>query len=232
MNGRWTIIVPDHRAARPEWPWHEAARFSSMHGRLAGSGATVWDVGAELGDHAAVFVQWGCRVVLLEPNPRAWPCIAATIEANEAEGSIDGWWFGFVGAEGDTVDDRIGFDGWPTAAAGECTERAGMAHLSGRPYPDPYPEQPTTSIDALVLAGLPRPDVLTIDVEGTELQVLRGASATLDVLQPVVWLSIHPELMAGYGDDPDAIPALMADFGYDGVLLGVDHEQHWRYDPR
>lgn len=232
VNDRWTIIVPDHRAARPEWPWHEAARFASMHDRLDGTGAVVWDVGAELGDHAALFVQWGCRVVLLEPNPRAWPCIAATIEANDAEGSVDGWWFGFVGADGPAVDDRIGFDGWPAAAAGICTDRAGMAHLSGRPDPDPYPHQPTSSIDALVAAGMSAPSALTIDVEGAELQVIRGARATLEDLRPVVWLSVHRELMAGYGDDPNELHLALLAAGYDGELLGVDHEEHELWVPR
>ena len=49
VNGRWPLWLPEHRAARPEWPWWEAARLSAMHHVLGQGGHTVWDVGAEIG---------------------------------------------------------------------------------------------------------------------------------------------------------------------------------------
>lgn len=237
VNDRWPIVVPDHRAARPEWPWHEASRFASMHDDLT-PGSMLWDVGTELGDHAAVYASWGLRLVLIEPNPAAWPCIAATIEANQAEGQVAAWWFGFVTdtASGDLdVAGRVGAPGtrrgWPEPAAGPCTERAGMAHLDGRPDPDPYPVQPATTVDVLVAAGFPPPDAMTIDVEGAELKVIRGAIQTIREHRPRLWISVHPELMAGYGDAPTDLSLELLAEGYVGTLLDTDHEEHWRWVP-
>lgn len=234
VNGRWPVLLPDHRADRPGWDQHEAARFESM--TALEPGKVLWDVGAELGDHAAVYASWGLVLVLIEPNPRAWPCIAATIDANDRRYNLAGWVWSFVGDQDDGIDPGRMYDGyggfrWPAASVGPCDGRAGMAHLSGRPDPDPYPVQPMTTIDALAATRLARPDALTIDVEGTELRVIRGAVATLEEHRPRIWLSLHRELMAGYGDDPDDLFALLLDLGYRGELLAVDHEEHWKWTP-
>lgn len=234
VNDRWPVLLPEHRARRPEWPWHESHRFEAMHTALP-AGAVLWDVGAELGDHAAVYASWGCRLVLIEPNPGAWPCLAATLEANGATGAIDAWCWSFVAdvETGELGPARFGTTAppWPPSAVGECTDRAGMAHLSGRPDPDPYPEQPVTTIDALVAAGAPAPYAMTIDVEGAELKVIRGAERTIAEHRPKIWLSVHPELLTGYGDDPAEIQQVMTGHGYRGRLLAVDHEEHWEWMP-
>lgn len=237
VNGRWPVLLPEHRARRPSWLTHEAARFQSIHDALE-PGQLLWDVGAELGDHAAVFAWWGLRLVLVEPNPRAWPCIAATIGANEASAQVAGWAWAFTGDHPDPLEpNRYGVGGgvaltWPPVAAGPCDERAGMAHLSGRPDPDPYDAQPTTTIDALVALGLPAPDALTIDVEGAELKTIRGAATTLEVHRPHLWISIHDELMRGYGDQPGELHRTLLEAGYRGRRLATDHEDHWEWTPR
>ena len=50
----------------------------------------------------------------------------------------------------------------------------------------------TISIDGLVgAASVPSPNVLKIDVEGAELDVLRGAQRTLEVCRPRIILEVH-----------------------------------------
>lgn len=53
---------------------------------------------------------------------------------------------------------------------------------------------PCVSIDNLVaFLGLKRLDWMKIDVEGAEVEVLRGALSTLQRLQPIVWMEVWKE---------------------------------------
>jgi FkbM family methyltransferase len=46
------------------------------------------------------------------------------------------------------------------------------------------------------------PDVIKIDVEGYECRVLSGLSHTIEEFRPVVFIEIHPDMLADYGDTP------------------------------
>lgn len=84
INGKWDILLPKHRAERPEWftaeGW-ERARLDAMSERI-GPGDVVYYVGAEEGEMAALCQMWGAEVVLFEPNPAAWPNIRSIFMAN------------------------------------------------------------------------------------------------------------------------------------------------------
>lgn len=54
---------------------------------------------------------------------------------------------------------------------------------------------PTVSIDAICQITETYPNVVKIDVEGAELEVLRGAIQTLSSARPVILLSTHSELL-------------------------------------
>jgi uncharacterized membrane protein YkgB len=64
------LILPEHRAARPEWRsergW-EKARHQSMKQHI-GATDVVYYIGAELGEFPALCAKWGAALVLIEPN--------------------------------------------------------------------------------------------------------------------------------------------------------------------
>lgn len=74
INGEFEIILPEHRAKRPEWyepqGW-EKPRLQSMHKNLK-KGDVIYYVGGEEGEMVALCQIWGAETVVFEPNPKVW----------------------------------------------------------------------------------------------------------------------------------------------------------------
>jgi hypothetical protein len=96
-NGMYDIVLPKHRADRPQWyspeGW-EKARLAALGNEItrqrdAGGEPVVYYVGAEEGEMAALCQIWGANVVLFEPNQRVWSNIKAIWEANALIGRPD-----------------------------------------------------------------------------------------------------------------------------------------------
>lgn len=97
--------------------------------------------------------------------------------------------------------------------------------------------QPTTSeaidvdvecLDGLTERGLPLPDLIKIDVEGTAAAVLRGAMKTIEKASPSIYIDLHGL------EEQRAVRSLQQDFGYcvqtlDGVPI-ADPTHAW-YSP-
>lgn len=240
VNGRWSLLLPRHRAERPEWliengGW-EPERLASMAEHL-GPADVVYDIGAEQGDLPGLWSSWGCDVVLVEPNPLAWPNIRAVWEANRFRAPL-AWWVGFASDREELPARRdvahpfgLGVHGWPACADGEAIGATGFRHLSQE-----ADVTSQTTIDRLTHLIARPPTAITIDVEGSELLVLRGAAATLDAHRPLVWVSVHTDRvwmdeMYG-GVDVDDVHAFMAGHGYVGNYLATDHEEHFFFEPK
>ncbi len=222
VSGRWRLVLPEHRAYRPGWDVWEVERIAAMRDRLS-AGDVVFDIGAEEGDLPALWSSWGCRTVLVEANPLSWPWIRRTFEANNLAPA--GWWAGFAAGRSWRVDDahRLGWDDWPDFAyASDPTPEHGFV------TPHEYAEQlPGKTVDELADDLRLAPDVLTIDVEGSEIGVLEGAAETLKKARPTVFCSVHPDFIRNLGRDPAELFDLMASAGYDAAHLATDHEEHW-----
>lgn len=225
INGRWTLKLPPHRAARPEWAtgW-EPERIASMFDHLGEGGHVVYDVGSEEGDMPALWASWGNRVALFEPNPRVWPNPRAIFDANGLTPLAT-----FDGFAGDTDDINwpcnLYLNAWPPSADGALIGDHGFCNLWERP------DLSRVSINT-VARYIDPPTAITIDVEGAELRVLLGASDVLTRDRPHVWVSVHPDFMhEGYDDDPHDLHRYMRAHGYVGEHLATDHEEHWRYRP-
>lgn len=248
INGRYEIILPKARADRPEWyqpeGW-ERARLESMHGeinseKVMGKTPIVFYVGAEEGEMPALLQMWGAKTVLFEPNPKVWSHIRAIYEANKLEMPL-GIFTGFasdISQEASLPTDfkealEIATDGWPNCSKEEMIAAHGFAEL----------DKEADSFDQIKLDHYVEktgiiPTAISLDVEGSEGLVLRGAENILLTHRPKIWLSGHPEFLynsfknrAGFEYLRNLRDWLKTDFGYKEQILDYQHEVHLFYQP-
>lgn len=174
-------------------------------------GMVYYDAGANVGFFAVIaarLVGPSGHVVCFEPLPEN----ARQIEYNAA---LNG--FSNIAVRPEALGDSNRTGVFNTSA--EPTW--GMLSTVGKP-----PEQangqiavPVRTLDSVCGdAGLPRPDVIQMDVEGAEAEALRGAWATLTSARPLLVIELH--------QTNDAVTAILDRLGYTYAVLGSSQPVH------
>lgn len=226
LNGDFEIIVPKHRADRPEWytekGWEkQRLRHMALH---LGSEDVVYYVGAEEGEMCAIVAQLGCKVFMFEPNERVMPNMRAIWEANNLDMG-DMFYPGFAGNEVKGSQNLWRID----EIKGEVIHDHGFKELR-----DPG-DIPITTIDYQVEKMEHQvPTMITMDVEGSEFEVLRGAEQTIRQHHPKIYLSLHPEFLhEQYGEWGAELRKWLIDMGYTEELIDYPlHEVHLYYEAK
>lgn len=226
LNGQYEIVLPKHRADRPEWytktGW-EQKRLSSMWQHL-GEGDIVYYVGSEEGEMPALCQIWGAKVVLFEPNDKVWANTKAIWDANSLPAPL-ATFQGFA-ANQTSPKTPVILEGFPKSSEGEIIPDHAFRELN---HPG---DIPMLKIDDLVSSELVvAPTAICLDVEGAEFEVLRGAEKTLRDLHPKIWLSLHPEFLhEQYNEWGAELRKWLTDMGYKEELLDYPlHEVHLYY---
>lgn len=223
----YELVLPQPLASWDVFGCWERERVHSMRDHLK-PGMVLYDVGAEQGWQSIVYATMVGpeNMVLIEPSPEFWPNIKATWERNYAsppKAVFDGL-FSDQSTDLLTLEGRR-FNVWPKASDGPLIDRNKYQYIH-----EHADEVRQIRLDDFVAASRVVPQAITIDVEGAELLVLKGAAETLAARHPLVWVSIHPDLMAkDYNTTPAELYEFMANFGYTGTHLATDHEQHWLF---
>lgn len=156
-----------------------------------------WDVGANFGLHAVSLqvARPDCTVLAFEPSPRELARMVRAIALNQSRVQIMP--FG--------LSDRSGFLPFHV-----CQNNFGRNTFAALPDPESFVQSTAaiTSADALVAAGLaPVPNVVKIDVEGFELDVLRGMRGILaDPRCQAIVIETDPSAMAPNSDLRQLLP--------------------------
>lgn len=232
INGRYTYILPDHLADWDALSMWERERTESMEAHLNG-GMILYDIGSEHGAQSVVYSGF-CgpeNMVLIEPSPWFWSNLRLIWEHNHLKTPL-ATVQAFVSDR--TVGDQpsVVYRAWPSCSLPQDERPArAYAYLHA---PDPkQPPIPQWRLDQLVPKIGVVPDAITIDIEGAELLALRGARAILKIYRPLVWVSVHPDLMErDYGHSPADLHLYMADLDYEPTWLATDHEEHWLFTPK
>jgi len=227
LNGEFEIVLPKHRADRPEWHseagW-EKLRLKSMNERI-GKGDVVYYVGAEEGEFPALCQMWGAEVVLFEPNPKVWSHLPLTWTSNNLElpmACIPG----FASNKINNLS-RIYHKHWPPEVNNIIETAHGFKelYLEGESYGQ-------ITIDSCVYDhAIKPPTAICLDVEGSEWRVLEGAERVLREHKPKIWLSGHPEFMLQqWNEYLYSLRQWIKEFGYKETLLDYEHEVHLFYE--
>ncbi len=234
INGRWNMIVPDSIAdwdggtgCYPDRQGWEFERFESFGVHLK-RGMTFFDVGAEHGWISAVIAREFVgpeNMVLFEPSVEFWTNIRRIWAANELA-DPKATFPGFV-SDVTTAKSIKQAGRWPKWSSAENPEVDAMAYRSLANDSDRVLVTSVT-IDDFVKATKIHPDVINIDIEGAEMLAIKGALHTLLEDRPLVWISVHPDLMQrDFGvEHVEELFELMHSVGYGREYLGTDHEQH------
>jgi FkbM family methyltransferase len=168
---------------------------------------------------------WGSEVVLFEPNPKVWSHFPLLWNANNLELPL----VCIPGFASDKINNlsRIYYNEWPPEVNNEIQAAHGFKelYLEGDTYGQ-------ITIDSCVYDhGIKPPTAISLDVEGSEGRVLRGAEGVLKEFKPKIWLSGHPEfMMQQWNEYLYDLRFWLWGLGYKETLLDYQHEVHLYYE--
>ena len=185
------------------------SREEAFWANLPLEGLVVYDVGAFHGLLTLFFSRHAKRVICYEPNSKNHSRLVENLRLN--------------GIQNVTVR-KLGVNSqsgtctmtWNPLAPGGSTADCGLttqiAHSNVAA--DSEAIQLTTLDEEICDGDLPAPDLIKIDVEGLELEALRGAQRTLATYSPALFLEMHGETMREKKRKVTAIVVYVEDAGY------------------
>jgi len=164
--------------------------------RVALGCSTFLDIGAAQGIFSAAFCAiTGGHAYALEPSQSMWPALVALIELNP-EFEITPFQLAVGATAGSQAVEAHGAQFRRVTSAEAATDTMEVETLD----------------DFAALHGV-RPEFVKIDVEGMELDVLRGGAATFREVVEVIMLEIHPRILM-QGEGFAGIQELLTSLGF------------------
>jgi FkbM family methyltransferase len=183
-------------------------------------GSIVIDIGAHTGTHTVMFshlVGKSGRVLAFEPVPESFERLRETLRRRSRFSNVSIFRMA-VGNPGpgpkETVI-RIPGDDLTQASLKIQTDGAWRKTADTREH-----QCLITSIDAeMSEAPLPRLDFVKIDIEGGELDALKGAARTISKHCPFVYCEVYEKWTAAFGYTSGELFAFVRSLGYVGAMV-------------
>lgn len=182
------------------------------------AGDTVLDIGGHIGLFAvltAKLVGKTGRVFTFEPTPFTRGVLKEVVELNECGDVVEIRGEAVSSARGETVF----FD---TGDAISNANSLVKTELSKKEIPITL-----ISVDEFVKERGLKVDCMKIDVEGAELDVLKGARETFLTQRPTARLGLHPSFIEQNGQSLAGIWAILEDYKLDVVFDGEHVGKDW-----
>lgn len=222
---KYEFTLPAPLADWDVYDYWEKERIASMEHHLK-QGDVLFDVGTEQGWCNLVYasIVGPENMVLIEPTSEFWPNIKTTWYKNFKEQPLAFYDGLFSDKTTDTRENDYGK--WPEAINGPLIDRNKYQYI----------HEHSEGINELTLdefvgrTGIV-PDAITMDTEGSEMLILKGAEQTIKRHKPKMFISIHDDLaLRDYGVKPDEVIQYLAGFGYKAEFLARDHEAHYYFE--
>jgi FkbM family methyltransferase len=176
--------------------------------RFVPPGGVVIDVGANIGQYTLMAAQLAGpsgHVFAFEPDPLNAAALQRSIERNGFADRVELLRIAVAGRSGEAVlelqSDRTRSRLCPNKSVGSLRPAATLVR--------------TLALDDFADdRELDRLDFLKIDVEGADIDVLRGAERVIWRLQPTLMVEYEPDWLLAYGERPEALPAFVKSLGY------------------
>ena len=177
------------------------------------SGITVYDVGAFHGLLTLLFASRAKSVVCFEPNTRNHSRLTENLKLN----GIQNVEVRKVGV-GSRVETRT-MAGSPLIPGGASVDEKTVDELRRAGMGTVTEEISIVTLDEELVRGvLPAPDFIKIDIEGWEIEALRGAANTLATYKPALFLEMHGETMREKKRKVAEIVDFLDESGYMDIL--------------
>ena len=177
------------------------------------SGLTVFDVGAFQGLLTLFFARQAARVICYEPNTNNYNRLTANIGLNGLS-NVRVRKVG-VGSQAQTAQ-MVYSPLMPGGASVEPNEIKQLRHSAG---PSVTEDIEITTLDSEVFGNLaPAPGFIKIDIEGWEIEALKGARRTLTEYKPALFLEMHGATMNQKRAKIAEIVAFLEGVGYRDIL--------------
>lgn len=168
--------------------------------------AVVYDIGANVGVYSlSLAVEAPERTIIaFEPSPVVYEQLNKNISLNAVLDQVETRQCG--------VGDRTAVEPFYTSTYTELSSFQSEGATRWEAQIAATEHVDIVTLDTFVKTN-PQPDVIKIDVEGTEASVLRGGAETLTQHRPIVFIELHEDGLRS--DTAEACRALLYSYGYD-----------------
>lgn len=179
--------------------------------RLDLRGKTVYDVGAFQGLLTLFFARQAGQVISYEPNTHNHARLMENIFLNGLS-NIRVRKTG-IGSSPQTLQMVVN----PLMPGGASVEERTTEQLLRSEANIQTEQIPITTLDLEIAAGMPVPDFIKIDIEGWEIEALKGARHILLTCKPAIFLEMHGETMKEKRRKVAEIVAFLTEIGYQSI---------------
>jgi FkbM family methyltransferase len=184
------------------------------------TGKTIYDIGGDQGIYTLFFARKvgpKGRVLTFEPNPVSHSHIVTNVDLNG---------FKHVSVRNIAIGDAPGtltFAFLPNDPGTGTADKLIIEQIKKKPG-SRVTDVKVESLDNLIAkANLPKPDFAKIDVEGLELNVLRGMKQTLEQHRPELFIEIHGANMEAKTENIRSVASFLLELKYN--IYHVESEQ-------
>lgn len=163
---------------------HEPETQAALR-QVLSSDTVLYDVGAHIGFYALPAARLGAEVIAFEPDPDNAARLRAHVDRNHLGDKVRT----VEAAAWSNSCSSITFRrGWPRSQGGVSWRNRQPVLAAGEII-----EVATVCLDDFIAGGGPVPDVIKVDVEGSESEVLKGAANTLRDHHPALIVEVHTD---------------------------------------